>query len=155
MSDSRIRFKLLFSALLFSVASAPLYAAEKEEPFLKVLEGAYEVSCGNVDRLVDYYLEDAEIIHDGRQTTLRETITELKRSLGTMKDLQCVYQPKVRGIRIGGEIAYLVVRETLRMSSESMGEQAFQQVCTYVFLKVGSKWMIGHDHCSTIPGEIT
>lgn len=157
MSFPKIGLRILISVLCLMPGQSTLDAAgqtvEKEEVFINVLKGAYQASCDDIDRLRDYYLSDAEIVHDGHQTTLTETINELKRSLGPFKDLTCVYQPKVRASRIRAEIAYLVVRETIRISSPTLGEEESRQVCTYIFLKEGSQWKIAHDHCSTIPGE--
>ncbi|MBI3609566.1 MAG: nuclear transport factor 2 family protein [Nitrospirae bacterium] len=128
-------------------------SAEKEEVFLKVLDAAYQVSCNDADRLRDYYLANAEIISDGLQSTLDETIKELKQSMNPLPGLTCSYQPKVRASRIGPEMAYLVVRESIRLSVHEKGEQRIEQLCTYVFLKDGSRWKIAHDHCSMVQGE--
>ena len=123
-----------------------------ESAFLKVLVGAYYVSCFDVESLRDYYLKDAEIINNGRQVTLDDTIKELKESISTLSDLKCSYKPKIRSSRIEKKIAYIVVRETIELSAQEIGEQRIQQLCTYIFSKKRSKWKIAHDHCSSIPG---
>lgn len=125
---------------------------KKDEPFLKILRMAYQVSCRDVESLKDYYFQDAEIIHNGRQVTLDETIKELEQSLSSMTELNCHYQPKVRASRHGEKMTYLVVRETIRFSAHEMDSVLLQQICTYVFLKQQSDWKISHDHCSSVPG---
>lgn len=124
-----------------------------QEAFLKILDSAYEASCGEVDRLRKYYLADAEIINDGRQVSLDETIKELKQSMVSLQGLTCAYEPRVRSTRVAGEIAYLVIRETIRLAAAEMTEQRIQQVCTYVFTRKDSRWWIAHDHCSSVQGE--
>ena len=155
---SKIALRMLIPVLCLMPASNLPQAAEStmetEAALLNILQAAYEASCKDADRVRDYYLADAEIINDGRLTTLDETINELKRSLGSLKDLTCSYRPKVRTSRIGDSISYLVVRETIRLSAHGTGEQRMEQVCTYVFLKKdGSRWKIAVDHCSSVPGE--
>jgi ketosteroid isomerase-like protein len=154
---SKIRFTILFSALCFILGEHPLEAveqpAEKDAVFVKILEGAYQASCDDVDRLRDYYRSDAQIIHDGRQTTLDETIKEIKESIRPLPNLQCTYQPRVRTSRISAEIAYLVVRETIRLSAGATEPQKIEQICSYIFMKDVSRWKIVLDHCSTVPGE--
>jgi len=127
--------------------------AEKDKPFVEVLEGAYRVSCDDVDRLRDYYRSDAQIVHDGRLTTLDETIKEIKESLQPLKNLRCTYQPRVRASRISGEMAYLLVRETIRLKAGELEPQEIEQICSYIFMKDGSRWKIILDHCTTVPGE--
>jgi ketosteroid isomerase-like protein len=143
-------------AVLFLVGLGALRATEpavgQDEPFLKILEGSYDVSCKNVEALRGYYLEDAEIINNGRQVTLEDTIKELKQSLSSLKSLECSYEPTVRARRISKDMAYLVVREIIRLSSEEAGEQQIDQLCTYVFMKTEVGWKISHDHCSSVPG---
>jgi len=132
-------------------AAEPL--ADKDKPFVEILEGAYRVSCNNVDRLSDYYRSDAQIIHDGRQTTLDETIKEIKESIRPLENLRCTYQPRVRTSRISGDMAYLIVRETIHLSAGTTEPQEIEQICSYVFMKDGSRWKIAVDHCTTVPGE--
>lgn len=127
--------------------------AEKDKPFVEILEGAYRVSCNDVDRLRDYYRPDAQIIHDGRQSTLDETIKEIKESIRPLEDLRCTYQPRVRTSRITAEIAYLIVRETIHLSAGTTEPQEIEQICSYIFMKDGSRWKIAVDHCSSVPGE--
>lgn len=150
-----ILVSLLFSMVGQNDLHAIRLSAEKEDIFLKILAAAYQASCSNAELLHDYYLSDAEIIHDGRQLTLDETIKELKQSIAPLSGLTCVYQPKVRASRIDERLAYLVVRETLILEAHETGKKEIQQICTYVFLRTGSRWMIAHDHCSSIPGLIT
>ena len=154
---SKIRFTLLFSALCLVLGEPPLEAveqpAEKDAGLVKILEGAYQASCDDVSRLHDYYRADASIIHDGRLTTLDETIKEIQESIRPLQNLHCTYQPRVRTSRISGEMAYLVVRESIRLSAGAMEPQEIEQICNYVFLKDGSQWKIAVDHCSTVPGE--
>jgi len=126
---------------------------EKDAAFVKILEGAYQASCDDVDRLRDFYRTDAQIIHDGRLTTLDQTIKEIKESIRPLKDLRCSYQPRVRSSRISGEMAYVIVHESIRLSAGTVEPQQIEQICNYVFLKEGSQWKIAVDHCSTIPGE--
>ena len=144
----------LAAALIWITPPSNIHAAESFDPFLKVLSAAYDVSCGDVDRLGDYYRSDAEIVHDGRITTLVETIKELKQTKESLPGLACDYRPNVRAGRIGAEIAYLLVRETIHISSKSSESRRYDQVCTYVFTKNGARWMIAHDHCSSIQGEM-
>lgn len=125
---------------------------KKDEPFLKILHMAYQVSCQDAESLKDYYFQDAEIIHDGRQMTLNETIQELERTVSSVTELSCHYQPKIRASRHGKKMAYLVVRETIRFTAHEMDSVLLQQICTYVFLKKQSNWKISHDHCSSISG---
>ncbi|MBI3812005.1 MAG: nuclear transport factor 2 family protein [Nitrospirae bacterium] len=154
---SNIRLAILFSVLCLTLSEPPLQAAEppaeKDKPFVEILEGAYRVSCDNVARLSDYYRSDAQIIHDGRLTTLDETIKEIKESIRPLKDLHCTYQPRVRTSRISGDMAYLLVRETIRLAAGDLEPQEIQQICSYVFVKDGSRWKIILDHCTTVPGE--
>jgi ketosteroid isomerase-like protein len=154
---SKIRVTILFSVLCLTFGEHPLQAAEppaeKDKPFVEILEGAYRVSCDNVDRLRDYYRSDAQIIHDGRQTTLDETIKEIKESIRPLENLRCTYQPRVRASRITAEIAYLIVRETIHLSAGTTEPQEIEQICSYIFMKDGSRWKIAVDHCSTVPGE--
>lgn len=156
MLPSKIRFTILFSALCLLLGERPLKAveppAEKDAVFVKILEGAYQASCDDVDRLRDYYRSDAQIIHDGRLTTLDETIKEIKESIRPLQNLRCTYQPRVRTSRISGEMAYLVVRETIRLSTGATEPQEIEQICSYIFMKDGSRWKIVLDHCSTVPG---
>ena len=126
---------------------------EKDAAFVKILEGAYRASCDDVDRLRDYYRADAQIIHDGRLTTLDETIKEIKESIRPLQDLHCSYQPRLRSSRISGEMAYVIVHESIRLSAGTVEPQQIEQICNYVFLKEGSQWKIAVDHCSSIPGE--
>jgi ketosteroid isomerase-like protein len=139
------------------IAEGALQAAEpsmgNEKPFVEVLEKAYQASCNDADRLHDYYRSDAQIIHDGRQTTLDETIKEIKESTRPLQNLRCAYHPRVRTTRISGEMAYVVVRETLRLTANAMEPQDIEQICSYIFMKDGSAWKIILDHCSTVPGE--
>ncbi|MBI3597494.1 MAG: nuclear transport factor 2 family protein [Nitrospirae bacterium] len=154
---SKIGRWILFIALCILIGESPLRAAESDAPkdatFVKILEGAYHASCDDVDRLRDYYRADAQIIHDGRLTTLNETIKEIKESIRPLQGLHCSYQPRVRGTRISGEMAYLIVHESIRLSAGAVEPQQIEQICNYVFLKEGSQWKIAVDHCSTIPGE--
>ena len=137
-----------------SGSGGPQIRAEErdDKPFLKILNSAYQVSCQDVEALRNFYFKDAEIIHNGRQITLEETIKELEKSVSSMKDLSCHYQPKVRARRHGKKMTYLVVRETIRLSAPEMDEILVQQICTYIFRKNGSDWKITHDHCSSVPG---
>ena len=157
MLHSKIRFTILFTALCLLLGERPLAAveqpAEKDGLFVKILEGAYQASCDDVDRLRDFYRSDAQIIHDGRQTTLDETIKEIKESIRPLQNLHCTYQPRVKTSRISAEIAYLIVRETIRLSAGAREPQEVEQICSYIFMKNGSRWKIVLDHCSTVPGE--
>ena len=157
MLHSKIRFTILFTALCLMLGERPLSAveppAEKDGLFVKILEGAYQASCDDVDRLRDYYRSDAQIIHDGRQTTLDETIQEIKESIRPLQNLHCTYQPRVKTSRISAEIVYLIVRETIHLSAGDSEPQAIEQICSYIFMKGGSRWKIVLDHCSTVPGE--
>ncbi|MBI3994929.1 MAG: nuclear transport factor 2 family protein [Nitrospirae bacterium] len=154
---STFRIIALFSAVCFTLAGHPLKAAEPPEEkdglLVKILEDSYQASCNDVDRLRDYYRPDAQIIHDGRQTTLDETIKEIKESIRPLQDLRCTYQPRVKTSRIGAEIAYLIVRETIRLAARSVEPRDIHQICSYIFVRDGSRWKIVTDHCSTIPGE--
>lgn len=127
-------------------------AGKDEAAFIDILNGAYRVSCDDVSLLRKYYLEDAEIINNGRQVTLDETINELQDSISAVKNLQCSYQPKLRSMRIDKTLAYVVVRETISLSAPEFGDQKIEQLCTYIFLKKDKIWMIAHDHCSSVPG---
>jgi len=157
VKHSHIGWILLIVMVATTVAGSALRAAESsmgnEKPFVEVLEKAYQASCDNADLLHNYYRPDAQIIHDGRQTTLNETIKEIKESIQPLQNLHCAYQPRVRTTRISGDMAYIVVRETLRLTASSMEPQQMEQLCSYIFLKDGSTWKIILDHCSTIPGE--
>ncbi|HUK55728.1 MAG TPA: nuclear transport factor 2 family protein [Nitrospiria bacterium] len=157
MPYSNIGRWIVCIALCIPLGESPLRAADpdasKDAAFVKILEGAYQASCDNVDRLHDYYRADAQIIHDGRLTTLDETIKEIKESIQPLQDLHCSYQPRVRGSRISGDMAYLVVHESIRLKAGSVEPEEIEQICNYVFLKEGSQWKIAVDHCSTIPGE--
>lgn len=135
-------------------ARGVIHAASVEEELVAILNGSYEVSCRDVDQLRQFYSEDAEIVHDGRQRTLDETIKELKQSTESLNGLTCKYEPKVRVQRILDQVAYLVVRETIRMTAQEMEEQRLEQVCTYVFVKQGTMWKIAHDHCSSVRGQV-
>ena len=152
-------FGIIVSLLLFMIGQNVLQAiqltTEKEEVFLKILDAAYQASCSNVELLRDYYLSDAEIIHDGRQLTLDEIIKELKQSISSSSGLTCIYKPMVRASRTDDRFAYLVIRETLILDAPEMGRREIQQLCTYVFSRAGSGWRIAHDHCSSIPGLAT
>lgn len=141
---------LLFASGRPQAAEAP---NDSREAFLKILDSAYEASCGEVDRLRKYYLADAEIINDGRQVTLDETIKELKQSMVSLQGLTCGYEPRVRSTRVSGDLAYVVVRETIRLAAQEMAEQRIQQVCTYVFSRKDAQWWIAHDHCSSVQGD--
>jgi ketosteroid isomerase-like protein len=148
---------ILIGWVCLMVGEGALFAAEstadKDKPFVEILEGAYRVSCEDVDRLNDYYRSDAQIIHDGRQTTLNETIKEIKESIRPLHNLHCTYKPRVRASRFAGEMAYLVVRESIRLTASTVEPQEVEQICSYVFMKDGSRWKIGLDHCTTVPGE--
>lgn len=148
---------VLISMLCLTLESGALAAtestAEKDKPFVEILEGAYRVSCDDVDRLRDYYRSDAQIVHDGRQTTLDETIKEIKESIQPLQNLRCTYQPRVRASRISGDMAYLLVRETIHLKAGDLEPQEMEQICSYIFIKDGSRWKIILDHCTTVPGE--
>lgn len=148
---------VLFVLLTLGLPSQAVSAEKKdphgEEIFLNVLKAAYDASCNDVDRLRDYYRADAEIIHDGRQSTTEETIKDLEGSLASTPNLTCSYQPRVRSLRVSGDLAYLVVRETIRISSQETGSRDLQQICSYVFLREGGRWKIAVDHCSSVEGE--
>ena len=147
-------FSFLLLLLFHSYTASEVHPSETdtEKKFLAILSGAYRVSCNSVESLRDYYLSDAEIIHDGRQMALDEIIKELKESAASLSGLVCTYEPKVRSIRVSEDFVYLVVRETIRLSAREMGDQEIQQLCTYIFMRMGSVWKISHDHCSSIPG---
>jgi ketosteroid isomerase-like protein len=149
--------KILIVMVAMIGAGGALQAADSsmgdEKPFVAILEKAYQASCSDVDRLHNYYRSDAQIIHDGRQTTLDETIKEIKESIRPLQDLRCTYHPRVRTTRVNGEMAYVVVRETLRLTAKAMEPQEVEQICSYIFMKDGSTWKIILDHCSTVPGE--
>lgn len=149
-----LAFVIISASLMtgLGVLRATEPAVGQDEPFLKILEGSYDVSCKNVEALRGYYLEDAEIINNGRQVSLDDTIKELTQSLSSIESLECSYEPTVRARRIGKDLAYLVVREVIRLSSREAGEQQIDQLCTYVFLKTEVGWKIAHDHCSSVPG---
>lgn len=154
---SKIGRRILIVLVCLTVGEGALLAAEstaeKDKPFVEILDGAYRVSCDDVDHLSNYYRSDAQIIHDGRQTTLDETIKEIKQSMRPLQNLHCTYQPRVRASRITGEMAYLVVRETIRLTANSVEPQEIEQICSYIFIKDKSRWKIILDHCTTIPGE--
>jgi len=154
---SKIGQRVLILVACWMMGEGALQAAdsnaEKDAAFVKILEGAYQASCDDVDRLHDYYRSDAQIIHDGRVTTLDETIKEIKESIRPLQNLHCSYQPRVRSSRISGDMGYLVVHESIRLSAGTVEPQQIEQICNYVFLKEGSQWKIAVDHCSTIPGE--
>ena len=154
MNPVRLAAAGLISILCLTVNAGSAAALGEEKAFLEILRGAYDVSCTDASRLRDYYREDAEIIHDGRKSTLDETIAELKSTLSSLGEITCVYQPRIQSSRIGHDIVYLVVRETIIISSEVFGKDHIQQICTYIFLKESEGWLIAHDHCSTIQGEI-
>ena len=135
-----------------NVLNAVVPVSKEEETFLEILSAAYRVSCREAESLRKYYLEDAEIINNGRQVTLDETIKELKQSFSSLTGLTCNYEPKVRARRFGRELAYIVVRESIHLSAHEMGEQDIQQICTYIFVRRTDDWKIAHDHCSSIPG---
>ncbi|HEY5649034.1 MAG TPA: nuclear transport factor 2 family protein [Nitrospiria bacterium] len=149
------RFLLLY-ALPFTLTSAFLITgvpAANEDTFITVLEKSYEASCGNVEGLRDYYLPEAEIIHDGKQTTLKQTIEDLTKTLTVMKGLACEYKPRVQGSYIGDDFAFLTLRESIFISADEVDEVEILQICTYIFLKKDDRWMITHDHCSEIDGQ--
>ena len=152
----RIAFFFLALRLLIPL---DLRAAEpepnKEAPFLKILESAYAVSCKEPERLREFYRSDAQILHDGDQKTLEQSIVELKQSMSSMGEITCGYHPRVRASRVTAEIAYLVVREQIKLSARPRGEELLEQICSYIFLKDGSTWKIAVDHCSTVEGETT
>lgn len=149
-----LAFVILSASLMIGLGALRATEPEdsRDQPYLKILKGSYDVSCKNVEALRGYYLEDAEIINNGRQVSLDDTIQELKQSLSSLKSLKCTYEPTVRARRIGKDLAYLVVREIIRLSSEEAGEQQIDQLCTYIFLKTEVGWKIAHDHCSSVPG---
>jgi ketosteroid isomerase-like protein len=142
----------VFSRDLVSAAKPP---TEKEGVFVQILEKAYAASCGDADLLREYYLEDAEIIHEGRQATLTEMIDELKKSMTSLTRLACGYNPQVKASRIEERFAYLVVRESISLEADEIGRKEIHQICTYVFSKTRAGWKIAHDHCSTVPGMTT
>lgn len=127
--------------------------AENEETFVKILEKSYKASCEDVEGLRDYYLPEAEIIHNGRQKTLSETIDQLSTTLGGMKGLACGYKPRVQGSYITEDFAFMTLRETVQLKADEIQDIEIQQICTYIFLKKKGKWMITHDHCSEIEGQ--
>jgi ketosteroid isomerase-like protein len=142
----------LFPLLIGHTTLALQPIADDDKVFLTILNKAYQASCNDIESLRDYYLSDAEIINDGRQMTLDEIIKELKQSTASLTGLVCIYEPKVRASRKTAQFAYIVVRETIRLSAHEMEEQEIQQLCTYVFSKKESGWKIVHDHCSSVPG---
>lgn len=157
MQCLKIGQSILILLACWMMGERALQAAEsnagKEAVFVKILEGAYQASCGDVDRLHDYYRGDAEIIHDGRVTSLDQTIKEIKASIRPLQNLHCTYKPRVRGSRVSGDMAYLVIHESIRLTATSLEPQEIEQLCNYVFVKEASQWKIAVDHCSTIPGE--
>lgn len=149
------RFFLLTVLLLgFSggLLTTTVHAAN-EGTFTTILKKSYEASCGDVEGLRDYYLPEAEIIHNGKQTTLKQTIEKLSRTLATMKGLSCDYKPRVQGSYIGDDFAFMTLRESIFISAEEIDRQEILQICTYIFLKKDGRWMITHDHCSEIDGQ--
>ena len=148
---------LILGVILFPTTYSPGAGEKTKNPdrvFVDILKAAYRVSCDDVERLRDYYLPEADIVHDGRQTSLDETIDELRRAMDSSGDLSCAYTPRVRTQRVENKLAYLLVRESLRISSPSMGDQRIEQLCTYIFLNGNSRWKIALDHCSTIRGSV-
>ena len=143
--------------LLFPATYSP-WAKEKagdsDNKFVNILKTVYQISCGDTELLRDYYLPEADIIHDGRQVSLDDTIDELRRMKDSAGDLNCAYKPRVRKHRVDHETAYLFVRESIKISSHSMGEQRFEQLCTYIFHYEDFRWKIALDHCSTVPGSV-
>ena len=156
MLFKKVGWRILIFLLPLWVSHTPLHAlqpvADENKVFLTILNNAYQASCNNIELLRRYYLSDAEIINDGRQLTLDEIIKELKQSTASLTGLICTYEPKVRASRKTAQLAYIVVRETIRLSAHEMEEQEIQQLCTYVFSKTESGWKISHDHCSSVPG---
>ena len=155
MRHPLIRFFLLY-ILPFGLVGCLLTTtviAANEETFTTILEKSYEASCGNVEGLRDYYLPEAEIIHNGKQTTLKQTIEELGGNLANMKGLSCSYEPRVQGSYIGDDFAFMTLRESIFISAEEIDRLEILQICTYIFLKKDDRWMITHDHCSEIDGQ--
>ncbi len=154
--DKKIIRVLIASALCLVVTLIiviPGARAANEETFTKILALSYKASCDDADDLRKYYLPEAEIIHDGRQTTLSETIEEVKRSLGGITGLACGYTPRVQGSYIEEEFAFLTLAETIHIEAEDLNAIEIRQLCTYIFLKKNGKWMITHDHCSEVEGQ--
>ena len=156
MLFKRVGWRILIFLLPLLVSYTTLQAlqlgADKDKVFLTILSDVYQASCNDIESLRSYYLSDAEIINDGRQLTLDEIIKELKQSTASLSGLVCTYQPKIRASRKIVGLAYIVVRETIKLSAHEMKEREIQQLCTYIFSKTESGWKIAHDHCSSVPG---
>ena len=150
-----VRWVIVVAGILLA-GQAMLRAGESSgkeaEAFRNILEGAYRVSCGEFESLRDYYVEEAEIINNGLQMTLDETVDELRGSLSSVMGLSCSYSPKIRVHHVSGDLAYAVVRESIRLTASEIGERQIEQLCTYIFSRSKKGWKIAHDHCSSVPG---
>ena len=156
MLSKRNRWAMMIFLLSVWLGQASLPAvqpeADQDKVFLGILRDAYRASCGDIESLRHYYISNAEIISDGRQLTVNDIIRELKQSMASLTGLACRYEPKLRVSRVTDQLAYIVIRETIKLSAHEMGEREIQQICTYVFVKEESTWKIAHDHCSSVLG---
>jgi len=150
--DLMKKFLVLLTAALFSgtMALTPANAADTDV-FTKFLENMDQTICSSPKKLLPYYKKDAVLMEDDTPVILEERVEDFERMIAEFEEMKCTTTRKTLGGKVGEKVGYLVVDETVSVSSRLSTNDRQHSFCNYVFEKEGNSWKVALQHCSRLP----
>lgn len=126
--------------------------AADSDPFLNLLKQMDANICTTPKKITQFYSSKMVIMFDDKRILPETRIQDYEDMIADLVGLKCTARREVLASNIGDKVSYLLVDETIDVTSESGSTDERQHsVCTYGFSKEGGMWKISHEHCSSLP----
>ena len=142
----------LLSVCIGLAGFAPAAGAADTDPFLNLLKQVDANVCTSPKEITQYYSPKMTIMFDDKRVLLDSRVRDYESMMADMVGLKCSAERQVLASGIGDKVTFLLVDETVSVTSESgHTDERQHSVCTYGFTKEGGQWKISHEHCSSLP----
>ena len=146
--------RLILTGLVFIlslVISNNAFAADTDV-FDDILKKADNLACTQPEKLPGFYGQGLVIMEDDKRALLSNRVKDYRQMIADFRDINCRVQRQILSGQAGSKIGYVLADEINSITSKSNDTDERQHsVCSYSFVKEGSKWKITLEHCSSLP----
>jgi len=143
----------MVTLLSLGLAAFPQAArAAETDPLINLLKQVDANVCTSPKKITQFYSSKMVIMFDDKRVLPESRIRDYEAMRADLVGLKCTAERQVLASGVGDKIGYLLVDETISVTSESgHTDERQHSVCTYGFSKEGGAWKISHEHCSSLP----
>ena len=146
--------RLILTGLVFIlslVISNNAFAADTDV-FADTLKKIDNLVCTQPEKLPGFYGQGLVIMEDDKRALLSNRVKDYRQMIADFRDINCRVQRQILSGHVGSKIGYVLADEINSITSKSNDTDERQHsVCSYSFVKEGSKWKITLEHCSSLP----